>query len=184
MQSPGLRRAHKSSVHCGCCEEAAVPSHLVDRALTTQHHVFLVEASRFVLMGVLWVIWHMAAAVTWHRVIFLARIGAMKSSGGRFLVRQIGRNPAEFRYFVADAATCAAVVFDDHVAPDDGGPRARTLAVRACRTCVAGLPQELFFCSPGVALLLPTRTWTCVSSIFLQQRFRVARPPLSFRPNG
>ena len=44
--------------------------------------------------------------------------------------------------------------------------------------------KEFFFCSPGVALLLSTRTWTCMGWIPLQQRFRVARPPLSFRPNG
>ena len=33
-------------------------------------------------------------------------------------------------------------------------------------------------------LLLSTRTWTCMSWIPLQQRFRVAGPPLSFRPNA
>ena len=54
----------------------------------------------------------------------------------------------------------------DHVALDEGVPRARTSAVRACRTtveCVAffrkhkASVKEFFFCSPGVALLLSTR---------------------------
>ena len=40
------------------------------------------------------------------------------------------------------------------------------------------------FCSAGVALLSSTRTWTCMSWIPLHQRFRVARPPLTFRLNG
>ena len=40
------------------------------------------------------------------------------------------------------------------------------------------------FFLPDVALLLSTKTWTCMSWIPLQQRFRVARPPLSCRPNG
>ena len=44
--------------------------------------------------------------------------------------------------------------------------------------------KDFSFCSPGVALLASTRTWTCVSWIPLLQRFHVARPPLSFRPNG
>ena len=48
-------------------------------------------------------------------------------------MRQTGRDLAELHYVVVDAATCAAVVFDDHVALDDGVPRARTSAVRACR---------------------------------------------------
>ena len=47
-----------------------------------------------------------------------------------------------------------------------------------------GFREILFFCSPGVALLFSTRTWTCMSWIPLQQRFRVASPPLSFRSNG
>ena len=37
------------------CEEAAVLSRLVDRALATKHHAVPVVATRFVLMGVLWV---------------------------------------------------------------------------------------------------------------------------------
>ena len=50
------------------------------------------------------------------------------------LVRQVGRDPADLHYVVVDVATCVAVVSDDHVALDDGVPRARTSAVRACRT--------------------------------------------------
>ena len=46
-------------------------------------------------------------------------------------MRQTGREIAEVHDAVVDAATCAAVVFDDHVALDDG---VRTSAVRACRT--------------------------------------------------
>ena len=44
---------------------------------------------------------------------------------------QTGRDLAELHYVVVDGATCAAVVFDAHVALDDGVPRARTSAVRA-----------------------------------------------------
>ena len=49
-------------------------------------------------------------------------------------MRQTGRDLAELDYVVMDAATSAAVVCDDHVALDDGVPRALTSAVRACRT--------------------------------------------------
>ena len=40
-------------------------------------------------------------------------------------MRQTGRDLAELHHVVVDAATCAAVVFDDHVALDDGVPRAQ-----------------------------------------------------------
>ena len=91
-----------------------------------------------------------------------------------------------------DAATWAAVVFVDLVALHDGVSRARPSAVRACRTTLEFVaffrkhraPVKDFFCSPGITLLLSTTTWTCINWSLLKQRFRVARPPLSFRPNG
>ena len=49
-------------------------------------------------------------------------------------MQQTGRDLAELHYVVVDAATCAAVVLDDHVALDGNVPRVRTSAVRACRT--------------------------------------------------
>ena len=69
-----------------------------------------------------------------------ARVGNVKWLGGRPPVRQTGRGLAELHCVVVDAATFAAVVFDDHVALGDGVPTARSSAVRACRTtleCVA-----------------------------------------------
>ena len=129
------------------CEKAAVLSHLVDRALATQHHALPV-VTRFVFMGVLWVTWQLQSLGT---AASSPAQGTVKWLGGRPPVRQTGRDVAELHY-VVDAAVCAAVVFDDHVALDDGVPRARTSAVRGCRTtleCVAFFrkhkaPVELF----------------------------------------
>ena len=136
------------------CEDAGVPSRLMDRALATQRHALRVVATRFALMSVLWVTWQLQSLGT--AASLLARVGAVKWLDGRLPVRQTGRDFAELHYVVVDAATCAAVVFDDHVALDDGVPRARTLAGRACTTtleCVAFFRahrapmKEFFFCS-------------------------------------
>ena len=96
------------------CEEAAVLSRLVDRALATQQHALLVVATRFLLMGVLWVTWQLQSLGT--AASSPARVGAVKWLGGRPLVRQTGRDLAELHYVVVDATTCTAVVFDGHVA--------------------------------------------------------------------
>ena len=125
--------------------------------MATQHHALFVVATLFALIGVLWV--GTAASSP-------ARVGAVKWLGGRHLVRQTGRDLAELHHVVVDAATCAAVVFDDHVALDDVVPRTRTLAVRARRTTLEFVPfvrkhrdsvKYVSFCSPGVALLLSRR---------------------------
>ena len=111
---------------------------LVDRTLATQHHALPVVATRFVLMGVLWVAWQLQSPDT--AAPSSAQVDAVKWLGGRPLVRQTGRGLAELHHVVVDAATCAAVVFDDRVALNNGVPRAHTSAVRACRTtleCVA-----------------------------------------------
>ena len=57
------------------CEEAAVLSRLVDRALATQHHALLVVATQCVLMGVLWVTWQLQSLGT--AASFLAQAGAV-----------------------------------------------------------------------------------------------------------
>ena len=69
MQSPGLRGAQKwlASIANARCEEAAVLSRLVDRALATQHHALPVVATRFVdgcSLG------DMEDTVTWHSGLF------------------------------------------------------------------------------------------------------------------
>ena len=68
------------------CEESAVLSRLVDRALATQHHALPVVATRFVLMGVLWVTWQLQPLRT--AASSPARFGAVKWLGGRLPVRQ------------------------------------------------------------------------------------------------
>ena len=77
------------------CEEAAVLSRLVNRALATQHHALFGVATRFVLMGVLWVTWQLLSLGT--AASSLARVGAVKWLGGRPLVRQTGRELAELQ---------------------------------------------------------------------------------------
>ena len=145
------------------CEEAAALSRLVDRALATQHLAVPVVAPRFVLMGVLWVTWQLQSLGT--AASSLARVGTVKWLGGRPPVRQTGRDLAELH----------CVVFDGHVALDDGVPRARTSAVRACRTtleCVAFFRkhkapvEQFFFNSTGVARcvsFIGEDMWTCMS---------------------
>ena len=160
MQSRGLRGADKwsTSLRMHAVKKAAVLSHLVGLALATQHHTLPV-VTRFVFMGVLWVTWQLQSLGT--AASSPAR-GTVKWLGGRPPVRQTGRDVAELHY-VVDAAMCA-VVFDDHVALDDGVPRARTSAVRACRTtleCVAFFRKhkalvKLF--SSTVAFLSSART--------------------------
>ena len=110
------------------CEEAASPSRLVHRALATHHHALPVVATRFVLMGVLWVTWQ---------------------------PQSLG------------AATCAAVVFDDHVALD-GVSRSRTSAVSSMQNPGVCGVQETQGSRERVLLrswrgALSTTTWQCMS---------------------
>ena len=170
-------------------EEAAVQSRLVDRALATQLHAFLLVATRFVLMGVLWMTWQLQSLGT--AASSLARVGAVKWLGGRLLVRQLGvtlRSCIVSWWTLQRARQLYSMTVWVWMVC-----RERTSAFRVCITtqeCVAFFRKrrapvkDLFFCSPGVALLLSMRTWACMSWIPLQQRFRVARPPLSFRTNG
>ena len=60
------------------CEEAAVPSRLVDGALATQHHALPV-VTRFVFMGVLWVTWQLQSLGT--AAPSPARVGTVKWLG-------------------------------------------------------------------------------------------------------
>ena len=86
-----------------------------------------------------------------------------------------------------NGTTCTAVEFDDHAALGDGVPRARKQndpGVCGVLQETQGSREKFFLCSPGVALHSSTRTWTCASCTPLQQRRRVARPPLGFRLNG
>ena len=70
-------------------------------------------ATRFVLMGVLRASRQLQSLGT--AASSPSRVGAVKWLGGRPLVRQTARDFAELHYVVVDAATFAAVVFDDHV---------------------------------------------------------------------
>ena len=114
----------------------------------------------------------MAATVTWHSNLFPCW------GWERPLVRQTGRDFAELHYVVVDASACAAVVFDDHVALDVGVRRECTSAVRACRTTLEFVAFFRKHRNPVKQFSSAVRHG-CV-----WRRFRVARSPLSFRPNG
>ena len=163
MQSPGLRKARKWSASL---RMRAVKRPQFYRAWWTERwrrnttHALPGVATRFVLMGVLWVTWQLQLLGT--AASFPARVGVAKWLGGRPPVRQTGRDLAELHSVVVDGITCAEDVFDDHVPLDDGVPRARTSAVRACRATLefaANIKKFTFLLtqgsrgSPGVALL-------------------------------
>ena len=99
------------------CDEAVVLSRWVDRALATQDHALPVVAPRFVLMCSLG---DMAATVTWHS-------GLSPCTSWRCEV--VGRADVTLRSCIMSWWTLQRArqfVFDDHVALNDGVPRART----------------------------------------------------------
>ena len=107
MQSAGPRGAHKWSASLRM--HAAVQSRFVYRALATQLRALPVVATRFVLMGVLWLTWQLQSLGT--AASSPARVDAVKWLERRPPVRQTGRDLEELHYVVVDAATFAAVVF-------------------------------------------------------------------------